>query len=143
MGKIKAATLAQAPIAVRRQLAIDPTDSAKSKQVAPRSKGLAPPRIDYQAKPSKFTYALARYTCERRADGWRVARTPFSDEKPQWSEPFETIETAILAIGRRLATELADRHTRSIEGHKLTVADPLYGLKPTTRLRQKKSASTT
>lgn len=142
MGKIKAATLAQAPISVRRQLAIDPTDSGPPKQVAPRSKA-APPRIDHQAKPTKYTYALARYTCERRADGWRIARTPFGDEKTQWSEPFETIETAVLAIARRLATEVADRHTRSIEGHKLTATDPLYGLKPTTRLRQKKSASTT
>jgi hypothetical protein len=38
-------------------------------------------------------------------------------------------------IGRHLATEIADRHTRSIEAHKIERNAPLYGLKPTTRLR--------
>ena len=95
-------------------------------------------------KPTRFTYALKPYTAERRADGWWICRTPFATagEKPEWSGPFETIETAVLAIGRRLATEIADRHTRSIEGHKLKDSDRLYGLKVTTRLRQK-TASTT
>ena len=55
-------------------------------------------------------------------------------EKPQWSGPFATIETACLSIGRRLAIEIADRHTQSIERHGLTPDDLLYGLKPTTRL---------
>jgi hypothetical protein len=54
---------------------------------------------------------------------------------PKWSGPFETIETACLSIGRHLAVELADRHTRSIEAHKIARIGRLYGLKPTTRLR--------
>ena len=86
--------------------------------------------------PMRFTYALARYTAEIRGDGWYVAKsTPsFAGERPNWSGPFATIETAVLAIGRRLATEIADRHTRSIEWHKIKPGDPLQGLKPTTRL---------
>ena len=45
-----------------------------------------------------------------------------------------TIESAYLSIARKLAIEIADRHTQSIERHSLTPVDPLYGLKPTTRL---------
>lgn len=95
------------------------------------------------AAPARFTYALKEYTAEIRADGWWIARTPhaFAGEKPQWSGPFQSIETACLAIARRLATEIADRHTRTIEAHKLTPTKPLYGLKPTTRLRAQKDAS--
>lgn len=91
-------------------------------------------------RSSKFTYALAAYTVEIRDKGWYVAKSvpTFTGEKPDWSGPFETIETACLAIGRRLATEIADRHTRMVETYKMKAADPLYGLKKTTRLRQRR-----
>lgn len=91
----------------------------------------------FAAAPDKFTYALAPYTAERRKDGWYVAKSvpSFNGEKPKWSGPFETIENACLSIGRHLATEIADRHTRSIEAHKIAPANPLYGLKPPARLR--------
>lgn len=96
-------------------------------------------RFKHEQPPEKFTYALAAYTAERRKDGWYVARTvpSFNGEKPKWSGPFETIETASLSMGRHLSVELADRHTRSIEAHKIDCKHPLYGLKPTTRLRAK------
>jgi hypothetical protein len=84
--------------------------------------------------PDKFTYALPAFTAQRRKTGWWIRPTWSAGEKPQWSGPFATIETACLAIGRRLAIEIADRHTQSIERHRLTSDDPLYGLKPTTRL---------
>jgi hypothetical protein len=66
-----------------------------------------------------------------------VARTvtSFAGEKPYWHGPLETIESACLSIARHLSVELADRHTRSIEAHDIARSDPLYGLKPTTRLR--------
>ena len=63
-----------------------------------------------------------------------VTPSESASEKPQWSGPFATIETACLSIARKLAIETADRHTRSIERHQLTPDDALYGLKPTTRL---------
>ncbi len=96
-------------------------------------------------KPSRFTYALKAYTAEIRPDGWWIARTPFTaaGEKAEWSGPFEAIETACLAIARRLATEIADRHTRTVEHHQLKVGEPLYGLKPTTRLKQRKGQQAT
>jgi hypothetical protein len=56
-----------------------------------------------------------------------------------WSGPFEAIETACLAIARRHATEIADRHTRTIEHHQLEAGQQLYGLQSTTRLRARKS----
>ena len=89
------------------------------------------------ARPEKFTYALAAFTAERREVGWYVAKTvpSFNGEKPKWSGPFETIENACFSIARHLSTELGDRHTRSIEAHKIARTNPLYGLKPTTRLR--------
>ena len=37
--------------------------------------------------------------------------------------PFAAIETACLSIARKLAIELADRHTQSIERHGLTPDD--------------------
>jgi hypothetical protein len=69
--------------------------------------------------------------------GWFVAKTVtnFAGEKPKWSGPFADIENACLSIARHLFVEVADRHTRSIEAHKIARSDPLYGLKPTTRLR--------
>jgi hypothetical protein len=99
----------------------------------------------HREKPGRFTYALKAYSAEIRSDGWWVARTPFTSagEKPEWSGPFETIETACLAIARRHATEIADRHTRSVEHHQLKAGQPLYGLKPTTQLRRRKGQAAT
>lgn len=95
-----------------------------------------PRRFKHEQPPDKFTYALAGYTAERRKDGWYVAKTvpSFNGGKPKWHGPFETIENACLSMARHLSVELADRHTRSIEGYKIDRKDPLYGLKPTTRL---------
>lgn len=111
---------------------------------APKLAARAVASGDRGTKPSKLTYALKAYTAERRADGWWICRTPFSStgERPEWSGPFAEIETACLSIARRLAIEIADRHTRSIEGLKLKPNDRLYGLKLSTRLAAKKSAST-
>ncbi len=86
--------------------------------------------------PDKFTYALPAFTVQRRKTGWWVSPTKSTSEKPQWSGPLATIETACLSIARKLAIEIADRHTQSIERHSLTPDDALYGLKPTTRLNE-------
>lgn len=85
-------------------------------------------------RPEKFAYALKGYTAECRAKGWYVSATTMGDANREWCGPFATIESACLAIGRRLAVEIADRHTRSIEFHHILRDDPLYGLKPTTRI---------
>jgi hypothetical protein len=110
------ATLEQVSAAI-----IDQARSAKSKAKNP---------------PDKFTYAQHQFTVQRRKRGWWISRTwtASAGEKPEWSGPFATIETACLAIARRLAIEIADRHTQSIERHGIEPEDPLYGLKPTTRL---------
>ena len=106
----------------------------------PSSNGKSEPAPKLPAagpKPDKFTYALPAFTAEIRPQGWYVARTvpSFTGEKPKWSGPFETIESACLSIGRHCATEIADRHTRSAEFHKIKRGAPLYGLKVTTRLK--------
>jgi hypothetical protein len=142
MGKLKNMALANAPLSGKRVVSFDPTDSVPAKVV--RAK---PPvsTTAFNTKPLRYAYALQAYTCERRPDGWYICRTPFTaaGEKPAWSGPFATIETAMIAIARRLATEAADRHTRSIEAHNIEPTDALYGLKPTTGLSQTKSTSTT
>jgi hypothetical protein len=104
---------------------------------APLNAAKPRPRFKHEQPPDKLTYALAAYTAERRKDGWYVAKTvpSFNGEKPKWKGPFETIESACLCMGRHLSVELADRHTRSIETRKIDRKHPLYGLKPTTRLR--------
>ena len=88
---------------------------------------------------TKFTYALASFTAERRKDGWYAAKSvpSFTGEKPKWCGPFEAIENVCLSMARHLATELADRHTRTIESYKIKPVDPLYGLKPTTRISKR------
>jgi hypothetical protein len=104
---------------------------------APLNTARPRPPFKHEQPPDRLTYALAAYTAERRKDGWYVAKTvpSFNGEKPKWHGPFETIESVCLSIARHLSVELADRHTRSIEAHKIGRTDPLYGLKPTTRLR--------
>ena len=107
--------------------------------------GHARPRAAHQDKPARFLYALKAFTAEIRSDGWWIARTPFSSqgERPEWAGPFETIESASLAIARRLATEIADRHTRAVETHHIKSGQPLYGLKATTRSHQSKGTKAT
>ena len=88
-------------------------------------------------KAEKFTYALSAFTVEIRPQGWFVARTVpgFTGEKPKWNGPYGTIESACLSIGRHLAVEIADRHTRSVEFYKIKRGTPLHGFKLTTRLQ--------
>src|SRR6516225_9297474 len=109
-----------------------------SKQVAldlaPATIDTAPAAAKTAKTPDKFTYALPAFTVQRRKSGWWIGPSKSVGEKPRWTGPFATIETACLSIARRLAIEIADRHTQSIVRHGLTPDDPLYGLKPTTRL---------
>lgn len=94
-------------------------------------------RFKHEAPPEKFTYALPAFSAERRKDGWWIGKTvpTFAGEKPKWTGPFTDIENACLSIARQLFVELADRHTRAIETHAIARSDPLFGLKPTTKLR--------
>ena len=101
--------------------------------LAPAAIENAAPTTKTAKPPEKFTYALPAFTVQRRKSGWWISPTWSIGAKPQWTGPFATIETACLAIGRRLAIVIADRHTQSIERHQLTPDDALYGLKPTTR----------
>ena len=109
-----------------------PAKALTSKVTAKRADKAAAPN----GVPEKFTYRLATFAAERRTTGWFIAKTEpeFAGTKPEWHGPFKTIETAALAIARRHATEIADRHTRSIEHHKLDKTHNLYGLKPSTAL---------
>ena len=90
----------------------------------------------YQHGQVKFTYALKQYSVERRGAGWFVAETVPSilGNKPNWRGPFQSVENACRAIARGLALELTDRHTRSVESHKMARTDPLYGLDPKSTL---------
>jgi len=110
----------------------------KADESRSRVEKAAPPKAaePYNTKPVRFTYALAAYTTEIRGDGWYVAKTTpsFTGERQKWIGPFASIETACLCIGRHLATEIADRHTRAVETHKIKRGEALYGLKVTTKL---------
>lgn len=104
--------------------------------LAPRATESPPATVTTAKSPEKFTYELPAFTAQRRKSGWWISPSKSAGEKPQWSGPFASIETACLSIARKLAIEIADRHTRSIERHELSPDDPLYGLKPTTRLNE-------
>ena len=143
MGRLKEAMLAHATGAkpeakrtiVKGEPYDDPTDSKPPRYIRPAK--LAPDRT-----PIRFMYALKSYTAEIRTDGWWIAKTWLTSrgERPHWAGPFATIEDACLAIARRLATEIADRHSVIAAFHKLKPGQPLHGLKPTTRLGQRKTA---
>jgi hypothetical protein len=126
--------LQQTPVSKRSLAGAEPAPHAKPQQAR------------FHNVPDRFTYALKDYTAERRANGWYISRTwaVSVGEKPQWVGPFATIETACLSIARRIAIELADRHTQSIERYGIERDHGLYGLKATTRLhpRRKKPKET-
>lgn len=88
-------------------------------------------RVPPGTKPASFLYTAAAYMFERRESGWYVAKwvSSVAGQRPQWTGPFESIETASLSAARHLAAEVADRHTRSIEQYKLDRKHPLHGLK--------------
>jgi hypothetical protein len=113
-------------------------ETQKPEPVAP-----ATPRKQSFGRPQLFTYALKQWTIERRTNGWHICKSVAAScgEKPEYEGPFQTIENACLAIARYLATETANRHTRSIESHTIDPGDPLYGLKPTTKMPAEKRTS--
>ena len=90
----------------------------------------------YEHGVTKFTYALKAWSVERRGAGWFVAETVASilGNKPVWRGPFQSVENACRAIARGLALELTDRHTRSVESHRIAKTDPLHGLDPKSTL---------
>lgn len=100
----------------------------------------ATPVAKREPQPSRFTYALKSYTVEITERGWMIAQNWFSaaGEKPKWIGPFPSIELACLAIARRHATEIADRHSIIVAHHKIKPADKLFGLKGSLSLRAKK-----
>ncbi len=104
--------------------------------LAPSAIDNSPAATKTTKAPDKFTYALPAFTVQRRKTGWWISPTSSkpAGRKYQWTGPFATIETACLSIARKLAINIADRHTQSIERYGLTPDDALYGLKPTTRL---------
>jgi hypothetical protein len=128
MSTRKRAALQQASVAITER---DAAQAAKQPQRATSRSNKA---------PDKFTYALKQYTAERRADGWWIARTwsVSAGEKPRWYGPFAGIETACLAVARRLAIEISDRHTHSIEWYGIKRSDPRYGIMSSMRLRKKR-----
>ncbi|MEQ1717214.1 MAG: hypothetical protein ABL907_14730 [Hyphomicrobium sp.] len=72
--------------------------------------------------------------------GWFIALNWSANvgEKPKWTGPFASIELACLALARRHAVEIADRHSNLVAHHKIKPGDPLYGLKGSLSLRAKK-----
>jgi hypothetical protein len=125
MGKMKEFATGDAPVAAAQPVAVPPA----AKLPSPKPSPLAD-------KPTKFTYALTQWTIERRANGWHICKSaaPAYGQKSDYEGPFRDIENACLSIARHLFVETANRHTRSIEAHGLTLGNPLYGLKPETKL---------
>jgi hypothetical protein len=82
---------------------------------------------------------------QRRKTGWWISGTwsKSARKKREGTGPSATIETACLAIARRLAIEIADRHTQSIEWHGIVPDDPLHGLcrNGFTRVRRRLSST--
>ena len=58
-------------------------------------------------------YALRQWTVERRRHGWYIRPTHahFTCAAP-WTGPYSTLESACLAISRKLAREVRDRYRR-------------------------------
>ena len=100
------------------------------KSARPPRAAVAKDHEPLSSTPAKFTYALKQWTVERRTDGWFVSPTTSAvvGNKPEWRGPFLSIESACLAIARGLAVEIADRHTRHVEHHKIEKGQPAVRL---------------
>ena len=90
-----------------------------------------------KAAPTEFVYALPGFNVRRRSTGWWF-RSEAADvgEKPKWIGPFTFIEPMCLCMARRFACDIAERHTVWLDRHGIQPGDPLYGLKPNTRLQE-------
>ena len=86
-----------------------------------------PPR-----EPVQFRYLLAQWVCERRTDGWYIAKTWASSigEKPKWEGPYAFPQDASIAIARYQCAELSNRHQSKSRFYQVKPTDPLFGLPP-------------
>ena len=83
-------------------------------------------------EPVQFRYLLAQWVCERRSDGWYIAKSwmSASGEKPRWEGPFAFPQDASVAIARYLCAELSNRHQSKARFYRVKPTDPLFGLPP-------------
>ena len=90
-------------------------------------------RYDGEA-PGEVHLRVARV--HRPASQERLVDQPIEERRREapMDRPIRHHRNGVSLIARKLAIEIADRHTQSIERHGLTPDDLLYGLKPTTRL---------
>lgn len=81
-------------------------------------------------EPVQFRYLLAQWVCERRNDGWYIAKAWMiaSGEKPKWEGPFAFPQDASIAIARYLCAELSNRHQSKVRFYRVKSTDPLFGL---------------
>ena len=83
-------------------------------------------------EPVGFRYQLANWLCERRSNGWYIAKAWFatSGEKPKWEGPYAFPEDAAIAIARYLCAELSNRHHAKSRFYCISPGSPLFGLPP-------------
>lgn len=69
--------------------------------------------VSAKSKHPRLIYALTQWTVERRGRGWYIATTrdQFSGSDG-WRGAYCSIESACLAISKRLAKEARQRHRR-------------------------------
>ena len=82
--------------------------------------------------PVQFRYLLAQWVCERRDDGWYIAKSwiSASGDKPKWEGPFAFPQDASIAIARYLCAELSNRHQSKARFNRVKPTDALFGLPP-------------
>ena len=90
-------------------------ETATPVAVAISSESAAPQQSPFADRPTKFTYALARWTVERRADGWHIGKTAASGagQRPRYEGGFDTVENTCLAISNQSHFKDFDRSNSS------------------------------
>lgn len=112
------------------------TTDKKSNPAAAPLRATSPTKTTKPAVPSRepvqFRYLLAQWVCERRNDGWHIAKSwqSASGEKPKWEGPFAFPQDAAIAIARNLCAELSNRHQSKARFYRVKPTDPLFGLPP-------------
>ncbi len=103
------------------------TAPLRASSPAKTAKPSPPPR-----EPVQFRYLLAQWVCERRNDGWYIAKSwmSASGEKPKWEGPFAFPQDASIAIARYLCAELSNRHQSKARFYRVKPTDALFGLPP-------------
>ena len=65
---------------------------------------------------TRFMYALADFTVEKREKGWYFSRSRMRHSKDGWRGPYRSEASVTMMIARQLRLEIIQRYKRQVNG---------------------------